>query len=187
LILTKSRQAVARWCTGSVPSVLKVDHTCLWQGHITELATMQVAPIVPAKRLASATCCSHCTLRWLQSMTLPGMVLGLSRSCQGPTKWPSGRMQAGTPGNKLLSSELTQKQIEASERQSARGLGSTSWLHLIRFDCAIVKMYLSCICDLPCAIFHHACHVEIGALYVSDESLLLTFSCLSTDLVVCLM
>jgi len=48
-------------------------------------------------------------------------------------------------------------------------------------------MYLSCVCGLPCVIFHHARHVEIGALYVSDESFLLTFSCLSTDLVVCLM
>ncbi len=96
-------------------------------------------------------------------------------------------MQAGTPGNKLLSAELSQRQIEASEWQSARGLGSTNKLHLICFDCAIVKMYLSCVCGLPCVIFHHARHVEIGALYVSDESFLLTFSCLSTDLVVCLM
>ncbi len=66
-----------------------------------ELATILVAPAVTTGRLASATHCSHCTLRWPQSMTLPGMVLDLSRFCQGPGKWPSGKMQVGAPGNKV--------------------------------------------------------------------------------------
>jgi len=63
LILTRSRQEATRWCTGSVPKAPTASHTCLWQVPKAALASIGVAPIVPARRLASATHCSRCTLR----------------------------------------------------------------------------------------------------------------------------
>ena len=70
------------------------------------------------EKLASATRCSHCTLLWLQNMTPPGMMLDLSRFCQGRTKWPFGRMQAGVHGNKVLPTVQSQANLESSEQQS---------------------------------------------------------------------
>jgi len=147
LILTRSRQEATRWCTGSVPTAPKADLTCLWQVHTTALASTGVVPTVPPKKLASATHCSRCIPRWLQSTTLPRMVLGLSRFCRALTKRSVGRMQVGTPGNKVLHTVLGQKSNEGSERQSC--LGSSSKPDLTFFDCAFVAMYLSCVCVLP--------------------------------------
>jgi len=147
LILTRSRQEAKRWCTGSAQNVPKANHTFLWHVHRIDLAATVVAPVVPAERLAYATRCSRCTLRWLQSTTLPRMVLGLSRFCRGLRKRFFGRMQAGTHGNKVLHTVLSQEKQEASGRQS--GLGSSSKPDLTFFDCAFVAMYLSCVCVLP--------------------------------------
>ena len=54
-------------------------------------------------------------------MTWQETGLGLSKFFQGLTNWFSGRMQVGTPGNKVLVTELSQKKAERSEWQSARG------------------------------------------------------------------
>ena len=182
MILTRSRQEATRWCTGSAPSVPKANHTFLLHVHrIDWAAKIVVAPTVPAERLASATHCSHCTLRWLQSMTLPGMVLVLSRCCHLLTNWLSGRMQAGTAGNKVLLTVLRQKEPEASELQS--GLGSSSRPDMAYFDlCLCGHLCLFCICYF---LWH--CHVEIGSLRQGSLRfhLVLTWSheCLSTSLV----
>jgi len=188
LILTRSQQEAERWCTGSVQNVPRANHTCLWHLPSTGWATIVVAHIASAGRLASATRCSRCILSWLQSITLQGMVLGLSRSCQGLGKWSFGRMQAGTPGNKVLLIELSLKRIESSERQSARDVGSSSKPHLTCFDCAFVPMYVFCVCVSPCAI------VMLNLMRfnreVSDDRLLLqmtqSYSCPRTDLGGCL-
>ncbi len=112
-------------------------------------------------------------------MTLQGMVLGLSGFCHGPAKWLSGRMQAGTPGNKLLQSVLSQKKIESSERLSVRGLSSSSKPHLICFDSAFVAMCLPCVCISPCAI------IMLKLMYcdrkISDDSLLLQLTHIAID------
>ena len=165
LILTRSRQEAPRWCTGSVPNVLKANHTCLWPVHRVGLPAIEVALTVPANKLASATRCRLCTLWRLQSMTLPGMVLVLSRFCRVLTKWPSGRMQVDKPGNRLLQNVPSQKKIESSGRQSASGPSSSSKPQLTCIECAFVAMCL------PCAI------VLVKLLHlnrvVSDDSLLM--------------
>jgi hypothetical protein len=80
-------------------------------------------------------------------------------------------MQAGTPGDKVLLTELGQKKIDASGRQSARGLGSSSKPHLTCFGCAFMAVYIPCVCVSPCAI------VRLKLMHsdrvVSDDSLLL--------------
>ena len=157
LILTRSRQEARRWCIGSVPNVPKANHTSLWHVHRIVLASTVAVPTVQAKKLAYATRCSRCTLRWLQSMTLPGMVLARSRSCQDPAKWSSGRMQAGAPGNKVLLAEPSQKKTETSAQQSS--LGSSSKPHLICFDCAFV--YVFC---LVCVFYLRLYHVGTDVL-----------------------
>ncbi len=124
MILTRSRQEATRWCTGSVPNAPKANLTCFWPLHAAALASIVVAHIAPANRLASATHCSRCTLRWLQSTILPRMVLGLSRFWRGPVKRPSGRMQVGTAGNKVLFSVLAQARKASKEHLSGLGLSS---------------------------------------------------------------
>ena len=82
-----------------------------------------VAPVAPTKRLAYATRCSRCTLRWQQSTTLPGMVLGLNKSCQHPTKmafWKDarGRTWEQSP------IQRTEPSIKSVKRKAIKGLSS---------------------------------------------------------------
>ena len=139
-ILTRSQQEAKRWCTRSVPNVPKAKLTYLWPVHRIGLVATLVAPVAPTKRLASAIHCSHCTLRWLQSMTLKEMVLGLNKSCRGPIKWPSGRMQVGTAGNKVLFSALSQARQAPKERLSGRGLSSRH--DLTCFESSLITVQL---------------------------------------------
>jgi len=144
---TRSRQGAIRWCTGYVQNVPEASHICLRHNHLPGLATILVAPAVTAGRLASATRCSHCTLRWLQSMTLPGTVLDLSRFCQAPGKWPSGRMQVGTPGNKVHFNVPPQAGKASNEHLSGRGLSSrralTCFEGALLMDCSSLVSVLS--------------------------------------------
>ena len=160
LILTKSLQEATRWCTGSVTNAPKADHTSLWRLRITGLATIVVAPVVPTKKLASATRCRRCTLLWLQNMTLPGTVLDLSRFCQGRTKWHFGWMQAGVHGNKVLPTVQSQANLKSSEQQSCPSSSSKPDLTALTVPLRqwIPSMYMY--------LFHlgplQYCHVEIG-------------------------